>query len=60
MPKIQVKFFKPPLTEQFARRQVWLFSAYISVVAAINMFQMNFLVTKQPFRCALPAAVEER
>ena len=39
--------------------QVWLFSGYISVVSAINMFQMNFLVTKRPFRCSLPAVVEE-
>jgi hypothetical protein len=45
---------------RFQKFQVYTFAGILSVIGAFDMFQLIFTVTRKPFRCSLPDAVEKR
>ncbi len=38
--------------------QVWVFSAAVCFIGAMNTFQFVFFITRKDFRCALPGHLE--
>ncbi len=38
--------------------QVWVFSAAVCFIGAMNTFQLVFFITRKDFRCALPSHLE--
>ena len=45
---------------RYQKFMVWVFSPLVFFLGAMNMFQLVFMVTQKPSRCALPPAFEER
>ena len=40
--------------------QVYVYAGLACFLGAMNIFQLIFMVTKKPFRCALPDHLEQR
>ena len=45
---------------RFQQFQVWVFAGLVCFVGALNMFQLTFLTTTRPHRCAMPPKIEEK
>ena len=45
---------------RFQKFQVWVFASLVCFIGALNMFQLTFITTARPHRCALPDKIEER
>ena len=45
---------------RFQKFQVWVFSSLVFFIGGMTAFQLTFMVTRKPARCALPDGIEKK